>query len=565
MPTSLLLHLAVRFCASACLLALLTACDGGGGDSTTTTDSDTTTDSTTDTTTTLATYSLLAWNDLGMHCMDGDYSVMSILPPYNTVHAQLVNRQTHERISQGVTLSYTATPDTAGSINTYSAGKTNFWLYVDELFGVQLNDDMGLAGYPMASTTPVALAYETTHEWFTAEGIPITPTDDALQTNPYPMVMIAAHDATSGALLAQAPIVLPVSDEMNCAACHTTGTVAEAMPPSGWVNDLDPDTGWRKNVLKLHDERHLGDADYQTALVTAGYLPTGLLDSALNGNPTLCASCHPSNALPGLGIATLPPLTQAVHGEHAEVTDPATGLVLDDSDARAACYTCHPGSETKCLRDAMGANPDITCQSCHGNLSAVASEDRRGWFDQPTCQACHFDSTRTLTVFDASGVMREPADTTFATDPDTPITGASLYRFSTGHGGLQCSACHGSPHAIFPTLEPNDNRLSLELQNYAGTIRECTVCHDPVPYTATGGPHGMHAINGSWVSGHGDWLDDDSERTATCAYCHGADYRGSFLSEMKIAKSFAIEDGTKTYQAGDLVSCYDCHNGPSGD
>ena len=26
-------------------------------------------------------YILLGWNDLGMHCMDGDYSIYAILPP----------------------------------------------------------------------------------------------------------------------------------------------------------------------------------------------------------------------------------------------------------------------------------------------------------------------------------------------------------------------------------------------------------------------------------------------------------------------------------------------------
>ncbi len=46
-------------------------------------------------TTSTAKYSLIAWNDLGMHCVDGkDYSVFSILPPYNNLHAQLVNAST---------------------------------------------------------------------------------------------------------------------------------------------------------------------------------------------------------------------------------------------------------------------------------------------------------------------------------------------------------------------------------------------------------------------------------------------------------------------------------------
>ncbi|MCX6626827.1 MAG: hypothetical protein NTW28_04250, partial [Candidatus Solibacter sp.] len=35
-------------------------------------------------------YTLIGWNDLGMHCMDGDYAIYAILPPYNTIHAQLI-------------------------------------------------------------------------------------------------------------------------------------------------------------------------------------------------------------------------------------------------------------------------------------------------------------------------------------------------------------------------------------------------------------------------------------------------------------------------------------------
>src|SRR5215471_7524007 len=36
-------------------------------------------------------YALVAWGELGMHCIDGkDYSVFSVLPPSNTIHAQLM-------------------------------------------------------------------------------------------------------------------------------------------------------------------------------------------------------------------------------------------------------------------------------------------------------------------------------------------------------------------------------------------------------------------------------------------------------------------------------------------
>jgi len=75
-----------------------------------------------------ATYKLLAWSELGMHCMDGkDYSIFAVLPPYNVIHAQLVQMgEPPQRISSGVTITYEATADPTGSINTISSTKTNF-------------------------------------------------------------------------------------------------------------------------------------------------------------------------------------------------------------------------------------------------------------------------------------------------------------------------------------------------------------------------------------------------------------------------------------------------------
>ncbi|CCQ73354.1 hypothetical protein [Magnetospira sp. QH-2] len=41
---------------------------------------------------TSGTYALVAANDLGMHCADLDYRVFSILPPFNVVHAQVIEK-----------------------------------------------------------------------------------------------------------------------------------------------------------------------------------------------------------------------------------------------------------------------------------------------------------------------------------------------------------------------------------------------------------------------------------------------------------------------------------------
>ncbi len=519
------------------------------------------------------TYVLMAWNDLGMHCVDGkDYSIFSILPPFNNLHAQLVNASTGKVVTQGVRLTYEAVADPAGSLNTRSSTKTNFWTWVGTIYGASPAPDVGLTGNPTPSLKAAPMAFDAANGWFEASGIPITPYDDAGAKNYYPTVKVTARDGNDK-VLATTTTVLPVSDEMTCVACHASRPASEtnaarlaARPAAGWVNDPDAEVDWKKNILRLHDEKMAGHPRMAPALEAAGLLPAGLLESAIAGKPALCAACHGSNALPGTGMAGISALTSALHSKHGQVADPATSLKLDATDNRSACYLCHPGSQTKCLRGAMGnavdanGNATMGCQSCHGNMAKVGDPSRAGWLDEPNCQACHFDGKRTTSAVDAAGNLVRPADKRFATTADAPAAGFSLYRFSTGHGGLQCEACHGATHAVYPSSHLNDNLQSIALQGYAGTLRECSVCHASVPSTTDGGPHGMHPIGSSWVRSHGDRAE---RNTAACAYCHGADYRGSPLSQVKVAKSFSVEGGTRSFTAGQAVGCYDCHRGPN--
>ncbi|MHB9030588.1 MAG: FlgD immunoglobulin-like domain containing protein, partial [Candidatus Latescibacterota bacterium] len=110
----------------------------------------------------------------------------------------------------------------------------------------------------------------------------------------------------------------------------------------------------------------------------------------------------------------------------------------------------------------------FTCESCHGSLSQVASSTRRPWLDEPSCNAsnCHTDK--------------------YGVEP------GKLYRNSKGHGGLYCSACHGSPHAIVPTVVDRDNAQNIALQGTAGALSKCEVCHGAVP--SGPGPHGIPGV-----------------------------------------------------------------------
>jgi BACON domain-containing protein len=532
-------------------------------------------------------YALLAWGELGMHCMDGkDYSIFSVLPPYNTIYAKLLTKGGQPLpVTSGVSLTYLAMKDASGSINTTSAGtntvasKTNFWSWVYLLFGGQPPNDVGLHGYPVQSLTPQQMTYDSAKGLWKAEGIPTAPYDDTLLSKPYPMAQIIARDS-SGQQIASATLVLAVSDEMSCKNCHAANTNPNAMPSGGWITQYTAAQNVKLNILKKHDDDHPISSTVLSALLAKGAsysrYQASLYQTALNGgalnNPVLCADCHASNALNAAGLDTgvkdssgkliVPPLTASMHSLHSSVTLPGSSTTLDNAtDPANSCYQCHPGTTTKCQRGTMSG---VACFNCHGNLSRVGMSTRAGWLDEPNCQMCHQNGTTYTTAFTSTnigptGTQRTSTDTKFATNPNVPATGFSLYRFSQGHGSTECSGCHGSQHAEYPTNQPNDNVYSTNLQGYAGRITECAVCHGTsFATTNNGGPHGMHTVGSAWVSAHPNYAGNGA---SACTYCHGSDYRGTSLSMILTTKTLAGH----TFPAGHQISCYDCHNGPTGD
>jgi hypothetical protein len=277
---------------------------------------------------------VLGWNDLGMHCYDFDYSVMSVLPPYNNLRAQVIQRGDPPVV-------ITATVQVEYSIpnNTYSAGKTNFWVYAQKLFGVTLSPNIGLAGKGLAGQMDLV----STH--FAADGVPVTefPDGSALTPNYFQLASIVVKDKVTGKVLAETQATIPVSSEMRCDKCHNT-----------------PSTNFRMNILNRHDSEEGTTLAYQAA----------------TGNPVLCAGCHADPALGAAGQPGLPSLSAAMHGKH-------DGIATD-------CYNCHPGPTTKCLRDVMSVQFGKTCTDCHvGGMGALAQENRTPWVDLPRCANCH--------------------------------------------------------------------------------------------------------------------------------------------------------------------------------
>src|ERR1017187_8808101 len=449
-------------------------------------------------------FKLIGWNDLGMHCDDGkDYSVFDVLPPYNTIHTHLIDSAGKLVISPaGYTVTYQAINDPlTNTLNTTSVLKTNFWQFAAALGFGALADDVGVAGFgmPGAGNTPQSMTFNAADNTWLATGVPMMNYADA-DAAPYPVNYFPMMRLVAGTVLATTDIVLPISDEMTCSACHASNTgTAGAQPSSGWVNNADMAKDVKLNIVRKHDDRFRTNALFQSASAARGYSASGLeAQSAIK--PFLCASCHGSNALSLAGYAGVPALTTSMHGLHSTATDPATNQSLESATTRDACYHCHPGPKTQCVRGgamgnlktATGTNA-VECQSCHGTMSTLAVATRQGWLNEPACQGCHTGTATAnsgqiayTSAFTSGTTARVAADQTFATNADTPAAGLSLYRFSKGHGGLQCEACHGSTHAEFPTTVANDNVQSTTLQGHAGTLAECASCHGTVPNAVTG-------------------------------------------------------------------------------
>lgn len=374
------------------------------------------------------THVVLAWNDLGMHCYNLDYKDLGLLPPYNTIWAQVVRvGDPPQFVTEGINVTYRVLD------NTYSAGKTNFWTYAQQLFRLPapLPPNVGLAGKGLTGSMDL-IRDPVLGNHFRATGIPLTEFLDGKQKTPYPFQLaeITVRDVT-GTVLAQTLTVAPVSSEFHCDNCHADD--GDATMNSGIV----PTGGVFTNVLAVHDLRNPS-------------VSPKLMDS----RPVLCSrpTCHSDNALGANGPGYSSSLSHAMHNRHKDLPDIAP-------DTTAGCYNCHPGPATQCLRDSMSQHFALNCTTCHGNMADVASLDREPWVTEPRCDnaTCHGQG--------------------FALDQ-------GLYRNSRGHGGTYCAGCHDSPHATAPSREYNDSIKFLLLQGDNGTLRKCVVCHATQPTTA---------------------------------------------------------------------------------
>lgn len=410
-------------------------------------------------------YVLLAWNDLGMHCISDNDKYFVFLPPANTLWAQLVKRGPKPMVvTTGIRLEYEVEE---GYKNPQK--HVPFWEYAPKIFGAQLEEGTGLTGLRVDGSFH---ANERAGA-FVAEFIPVVPYRDDGTFNPYPLFTVKAIDESTGKILALTKVVAPTSTEMGCRNCHG----------GGWkVNDysgVSDETAI--NILKVHDRRS----------------GTRLYEEAKAGNPALCQSCHADPAVGAPGQPDIVNFSAAMHGFHANYL---AGLDHE------ACILCHPGRKTGNTSCSRGRHDSVnlTCIHCHGTMEdhgrallkhetgygkkaairTVANLEGRSvpditavnarvpWLMEPDCQNCH-------------GNFDIKSQTVMAPSFNNWVPGfTSLYRNRQDHQGMMCAACHGSPHAIYPAVNKygrdRDNIQPLQYMGISGTLgtqNNCQVCH----------------------------------------------------------------------------------------
>lgn len=414
---------------------------------------------------------VMATNDLGMHCVCMGFDNFVLLPPFNTLRAQVIQRGEEPRVLDNpsdIRVEYNIvenTDDTLKNDPYFQSWLTNAPKLFPGFQPVDPSDGkiQGLTGAKLNGE----MQARSGEGWWEIAGVPAYPDASSLSTgaqkimidplggpnrNPYLTGNVKVFDQATGALLAETNTVVPVAFG-GCCGCHLD--VAEAY---GRTNPTPRDSF--EIMGMLHSQNSSG-------IDISKIDPDG--DGV--GGPIRCSQCHLD---PAMGESTPPgyagypvskfTFSDVVHRWHATSTEVLTNY---DPNIATDCYQCHPGNNVNCYRGhhvtkSINDHP-VWCTDCHGDLNQRIAEGQLldPWSDKtlPKCSDCHDDNG------EGGGYL------------NLGIFGA--YLNSRGHEDhkILCSTCHGAPHALYPSTLAADNAQNIALQGRPDAIGVCSVCH----------------------------------------------------------------------------------------
>ena len=440
------------------------------------------------------TYKVIANNDLGMHCACPTFAGFLLLPPYNTIRAQVIRSGSDDPsvISSGVTVSYSFAEETDAILQA-DPYFSQWVTYSPKMFPgykpVVNGKVVGLTGNGITGT----MKYDSTSNSFIATGIPAYPvttkTSKDVMTDPlggpnrdpFLTALISVKDST-GKVVASTTTVVPVAFG-GCCTCHLKLAAANGYPATP--------AGSFKYIGKLHGQN--------ASKIDFTYIDP---DGDGVGGPIRCSWCHWDPAMgesvaPGLpkvwpNYKILPganftsanirvskySFSDVLHRFHSQ-----DQVVLTQYDPNIAsnCYDCHPGNNVNCYRGAHKGKTAIWCTDCHGNLNqrVAAGQLTQPW-QQSTLPSCYSPAAGITSAFACHN------STTYATTKTWPALFGKFINGQAHHGGVLCQTCHGEPHALNPSTQALDNVQNANIQGFgkfpAGkdktyAIGVCNVCH----------------------------------------------------------------------------------------
>lgn len=415
---------------------------------------------------------VMASNDLGMHCACPNFDFVTVLPPFNTLRAQVFVKGSD---NPSVTTSYRV---------TYSVKEnTDAILKADPYFQNWIKNAPKMGFLPVVRADGrvqgiggATLSGDMTKKsgFYEVVGVPIYPvvtkTSKDIMTDPlggpnrdpYLTWVVNVLDST-GKVVATTQNTAPIAFG-GCCACH------QKLAQSYGYSNPTPLQSFQ--VMGMLHAKNSSRIDISKIDPDGDGVP----------GPIRCSQCHLD---PAMGESTPPgyagyaksryTFSDVLHRFHTQST-----VVLSSYDANIAkdCYQCHPGNGVNCYRDTHTTKSinghAIWCTDCHGDLNQRigTGELANPWniATLPKCATCHGNHNESTTSI-------------------TGIFGAFLG--SKGHmGKVLCSTCHGSPHGLSSSTLSNDNVQNINLQNDSRAIGNCAVCHGNEGNTWRVPPHG---------------------------------------------------------------------------
>jgi hypothetical protein len=436
-------------------------------------------------------YTVIARNDLGMHCACPSFAGFLLLPPFNTIRVQVLKRggDSVSVVSSGITVNYSIAEETTAQLQ--ADPYFSQWItYSPKLFPgfkpIVNGVAMGIAGYGITGTA----TYNSTSMSWNAVGIPAypvttgDPTKDIMtdplggpNRDPYLTANITVKNSSTGAIIGTTSTVVPVAFG-GCCGCHLKLAGANGYPqtPAGSFTYMGI----------MHSKNSSG---INIALID----PDG--DGV--GGPVRCSWCHWDPAMgeaaaPGwpAGTKTLPgagtlkksvySFSDVLHRFH--VKDALVTSSTYDPNIAKNCYDCHPGNNVNCYRG-IHKSKTLWCTDCHGDLNQrVATGQMTQPWQESTLPSCYNLAKGVTSTFACHAAV-----------PQTTWNPGLFGYFINGRGGMGskkvlCESCHGSAHGESPSTLALDNVENAAIHDMFSTtfpagkdktyaLGTCKMCH----------------------------------------------------------------------------------------